>query len=231
MSSPDPAHRDNARRDNARRRARQAWDRTGWNGPAWNGPGWNGPALNGPAQNGSAWNGRGWYNGSDDDRGSAGHDSWGGRGAAPERGQDDVGRDEDRGGSGRSDVPRKRVRIGDAERDRAVSQLSEHFVAGRLTQGEFEERSEQVTRARYSDDIEPVFDDLPAPAELQVAQPSRPVAARRAGPPPQFLMIAPFLMIGLVVSSIALTAPWLLWGFFWILLISGMGRHHRHHHR
>jgi hypothetical protein len=123
------------------------------------------------------------------------------------------------------------VRIGDAERDRAVAQLSEHFVAGRLTQGEFEERSEQVTHARYADDIEPLFDDLPAPAELQPAQPRVPAGVRRAGPPPPFLMIAPFLMIGLVVSSIALTAPWLLWGLFWIVLLSGMGRHHGHHYR
>ncbi|NIK56812.1 DUF1707 SHOCT-like domain-containing protein [Kribbella shirazensis] len=212
MSSPDHAHR-----DNARRRARQAWDRAGWNGPAWNG---------------SDWNGRGWYNGSADQRGSAGRESWGGNWgeAGPntprDRKQDSAGRSDSAASSGRNDVPRKRVRIGDAERDRAVSLLSEHFVAGRLTQGEFEERSEQVTRARYSDDIEPLFDDLPAAAEVQVAQPSAPVGVRRAGPPPPFLMIAPFLMIGLVVSSIALTAPWLLWGLFWIVLLSGMGRHH-----
>lgn len=203
MSSPD-------HREGPRRRARQAWNGRGWYNESaprdergWGGPAW---VADGHTSNWDAPMDR------PEDR-------------LPDRAQDRVPE------SGRSDVPRKRVRIGDAERDRAVSQLSEHFVAGRLTQGEFEERSEQVTQARYADDIEPLFDDLPAPAELQVAQPSRPVAARRAGPPPPFLMIAPFLMIGLVVSSIALTAPWLLWGFFWILLLSGMGRHHRHHPR
>ena len=131
----------------------------------------------------------------------------------------------------RDDVPTKRLRIGDAERDQAVSLLSEHFVAGRLTQAEFEERSEQATRSRYTDDLEPLFDDLPASTELQLVQsgPVRP--RRRPGPPPPILMLMPFLMVGLVISSIALTAPWLLWGVFWIVMISGMSRRRWNHYR
>ncbi|MEU8223563.1 DUF1707 domain-containing protein [Kribbella sp. NPDC048915] len=129
----------------------------------------------------------------------------------------------------RADVPRKRVRIGDAERDRAVTMLSDHFVAGRLTQAEFEERSEAATKARYADDLQPLFDDLPA-AELQVARGPGSLR-RRPGPPPPFMMLMPFLMIGLVVTSVALTAPWLLWGLFWIVMISGMSRHRWHHYR
>lgn len=125
------------------------------------------------------------------------------------------------------------LRIGDAERDQAVSMLSDHFVAGRLTQTEFEERSEQATRARYVDDLAPLFDDLPSPAELQLAQgPWSPQTARtrrRPGPPPPIMMLAPFLMIGLVVAAITLTAPWLLWGFFWIMLFSGVGRRRWEH--
>jgi hypothetical protein len=123
-----------------------------------------------------------------------------------------------------SDVPAKRVRIGDAERDQAVSLLSDHFVAGRLTQTEFEERSEQATRSRYTDDLEPLFDDLPTSMELQVASHGPAGVRRRPGSPPPFMMLMPFLMIGLVISSIALTAPWLLWGVFWIVLMSGMSR-------
>ena len=132
------------------------------------------------------------------------------------------------------------VRIGDAERDQAVAMLSDHFVAGRLTQDEFEERSEHATRARYADDLTLLFDDLPDPAELQLVQgpwspAAKPVRQRqRQGPPPPFMMLAPILMIGLVVTSIALTAPWLLWGLFWIALFSGAHRnrwqHQNHHH-
>jgi hypothetical protein len=143
-----------------------------------------------------------------------------------------------------SSLPQRRgpVRIGDAERDQAVAVLSDHFVAGRLTQDEFEERSEHATRARYADDLTLLFDDLPDPAEPQLAQgPWSPAGKavrqqqrQRQGPPP-IMMLAPILMIGLVVTSIALTAPWLLWGLFWIVLFSG-GAHrqrwqHQHHHR
>ena len=136
------------------------------------------------------------------------------------------------------------VRIGDAERDQAVAVLSDHFVAGRLTQDEFEERSEHATRARYADDLTLLFDDLPDPAELQPVQgpwspAAKPVRRRqRQGPPPPIVMLAPILMIGLVTTAVLLTAPWMLWGLFWIALFSGAHRHrwqhqnhHRHYHR
>ncbi|MEV5965044.1 DUF1707 domain-containing protein [Kribbella sp. NPDC051952] len=139
--------------------------------------------------------------------------------------------------AGRRDVERRTterrqgpVRIGDAERDQAVSLLSDHFVAGRLTQAEFEERSEEATRARYVDDLAPLFDDLPNTSELQVAQgPWSPQQARVRRRPPAFVMLAPFLMIGLVITAVTLTAPWLLWGLFWIMLISGAHRRRWHH--
>ncbi len=131
------------------------------------------------------------------------------------------------------------VRIGDAERDQAVAVLSDHFVAGRLTQDEFEERSEHATRARYADDLTLLFDDLPDPAELQLVQgpwapAGKPVRQRQRQGPPPIMMLAPILMIGLVVTSIALTAPWLLWGLFWIALFNGAHRrgwqHPQHPH-
>ncbi|MFI7065990.1 DUF1707 domain-containing protein [Kribbella sp. NPDC050124] len=132
------------------------------------------------------------------------------------------------------------VRIGDAERDQAVAMLSDHFVAGRLTQEEFEDRSEHATRARYADDLVPLFDDLPDPAELQLVRgpwspAGKPVRQRQRQGPPPFVMLAPVLMIGLVVTAVLLTAPWLLWGLFWIALFSGAHRHRwqhqQHYHR
>jgi hypothetical protein len=123
------------------------------------------------------------------------------------------------------------IRIGDAERDQAVAVLSDHFVAGRLTQEEFEERSEQATRSRYTDDLVPLFADLPddsqpVPAVWAPAQQDRTPRVRQA--PPAIFFLAPILMIGLVVAAVAFTAPWLLWMFFWIALFS---RPLNHHHR
>ncbi|GAA1668045.1 hypothetical protein GCM10009745_08060 [Kribbella yunnanensis] len=123
---------------------------------------------------------------------------------------------------------RRAVRIGDSERDRAVELLGEHFVAGRLTQDEFEERSEIATRARFVDELEPLFEDLPQPGELQMAQ--RPGRPQQFTMPPPFLMLVPFLMVGLVITAVTLTAPWLLWGVFWVAIFSSMHRR-RHHHR
>ncbi|MFC9550987.1 DUF1707 domain-containing protein [Rhodococcus sp. NPDC056960] len=59
-----------------------------------------------------------------------------------------------------SDVPE--IRIGTAEREQALNQLSEHFAAGRLTVVEFDERSLAVTNATTRGELERVFTDLPA---------------------------------------------------------------------
>jgi hypothetical protein len=120
------------------------------------------------------------------------------------------------------------LRIGDAERDQAVASLGDHFVAGRLTQDEFEERSERATKARYNDELAPLFADLPDPTP-QVAvrrQPRWEVQGR----PPAFLFILPFLMVGLVIASISFAVPWVLWVFFWIALFGGPMQHRRHRH-
>ena len=207
MSSPFPQWRESDASDPDRR------GRDRHNG-GWHNDGRHNDGRNDRGRHDHGWHGHNWY-GSD----------W---------------REDDRDGREDSSLERRRgpVRIGDAERDQAVSILSDHFVAGRLTQTEFEERSEQATRARYADDLEPLFDDLPDPAELEVAQgPWSPRTARprrRQGHPPAFAMLAPILMIALVITAITLTAPWLLWGLFWIALFSGVNRrryHYQNRHR
>jgi hypothetical protein len=168
-----------------------------WSGRrgAGRGPGWDGARWQRPDRHGRGW--------------PAGWQQLGWSGEPEVNRRDRVQR---RGDAG------KPVRIGDAERDEAVSRLSDHFVAGRITQAEFEERSEAASRARYVGDLVPLFDDLPQ--EMQA-----PVPVRR-GPhrPPPFMMLMPFLMVGLVISSIALAAPWMLWGLFWVAMISGISR-------
>jgi hypothetical protein len=128
------------------------------------------------------------------------------------------------------------IRIGDAERDQAVSVLSEHFVAGRLTQEEFEERSDQATRARYADDLSALFVDLPDPAASQPGPLTWSTGIRPPGPqrfrsgPPAFLWLAPALMVGLVVATVSLATPWILLLLFWIALFSGPYNYRRRHH-
>jgi hypothetical protein len=54
-------------------------------------------------------------------------------------------------------------RIGSDERDLAVSQLQQHYQAGRLTPEEYEDRSVRASKAMTWADITPLFADLPEP--------------------------------------------------------------------
>jgi hypothetical protein len=125
------------------------------------------------------------------------------------------------------------VRIGDAERDRAVSDLGDHFAAGRLTREEFDDRVDQAMAAKFDRDLQPLFADLPRP---------EPVSTRPAGPAPSpragLLMMLWWLPLLVVVSAVVLTvllgAPWLIWIFCWVLFVStfwGRGRSYHHHRR
>lgn len=62
--------------------------------------------------------------------------------------------------SGRN-YPPGDIRVSDADRDRALAELSEHFQAGRLTAEEFEERSGLALRAKTGNDLRTLLADLP----------------------------------------------------------------------
>jgi len=79
------------------------------------------------------------------------------------------------------------LRVSDADRDRAVAELTGHFEAGRLTQDEFGERSSRALQARTEADLAELFADLPTRrAAAPPPQPEPPARdlpqARRPGP-------------------------------------------------
>ena len=81
------------------------------------------------------------------------------------------------------DYPPGALRASDADRDRAVAELSEAFQAGRITADEFDERSAQALRARTGEELTALLQDLPAdraPAAraAEVDQAHRALAAR-----------------------------------------------------
>jgi hypothetical protein len=122
------------------------------------------------------------------------------------------------------------LRIGDAERDKAVAELGDHFAAGRLTREEFDTRVDQAMTARFDRDLQPLFVDLPRP---------EPVAGRPAGPPPSLrlalpllLWWLPLLLVAAIVVMVLLGAPWLIWIVCWVMFVSafwGRPRYRRHH--
>ena len=110
------------------------------------------------------------------------------------------------------------VRIGDAERETAITTLGDHFAAGRLDREELDERISAAIGARYAADLEPLFADLPwagPPAERSAAgSPPRPLAALAA------VTALTLVIIVATVVGLVLVAPWLLWGLAWVLVIA-----------
>jgi hypothetical protein len=88
-----------------------------------------------------------------------------------------------------------RIRISDADRERAAQRLHTAMAEGRITFTELDERLATVYAARYAEDLQPPLADLPpehppAASGLAVAPPATPTSwqpAPPAGPAPVVL--------------------------------------------
>ena len=121
------------------------------------------------------------------------------------------------------------LRIGEAERDRAASELADHYAQGRLDREEHAERLDRIWAARTGADLEPVFADLPGHRALAATAVARPARQRRVPRLP-----GPLLMLLVVVGTIAVLAnlPLILVGLgVWFFLVRGGCGSRRPHHR
>ena len=76
------------------------------------------------------------------------------------------------------DYPAGDLRVCDADRDRALCELSEAFQLGRITAGEFDQRSQQALAARTGKELTALLADLPHDrARAQATAPAK--ACRR----------------------------------------------------
>lgn len=128
------------------------------------------------------------------------------------------------------------LRVGDAERDAAVSALGEHFAAGRITKEEFDDRSAQAWTARFGADLDLLFTDLPRPVAVRSSsEPTQGVGPPRGMPRPRawMLLMVPFafMAVGGLLFLIVSVAPWLLFVLFMMFLFGGPRRHHHWHQR
>lgn len=118
------------------------------------------------------------------------------------------------------------VRIGDAERESAVTALGEHYAAGRITKEEFDERAGTAWSARTSGDLAPIFSDLPRLHPPAPRRPQTPRASRRLG------MGLWWVFLLLLVLATAGQVPWVavavFAGFWWTGMFTGL---HRWAHR
>jgi hypothetical protein len=103
--------------------------------------------------------------------------------------------------------PRGDYRVSDADRDRAVAELSEHFQTGRLTQEEFEDRSGRALQARTGSELSELFTDLPQRAVpssgVQPFAPAGPgLVRRRCGRVRVAGVIAAFVVASIIVGNV-----------------------------
>jgi len=120
--------------------------------------------------------------------------------------------------------PTAAMRASDADRDAVLSDLSEHFQAGRLTAEEFEERAGRALAARTWGELKELLRDLPAtrpgpqvPVAISssAAGPERP-AGRRA-PAPVAVLAA--VAIAVAVSAGIAHIGWGLLGLVFVALL------------
>jgi hypothetical protein len=139
-------------------------------------------------------------------------------------------------------------RIGDAERDRAAEYLRDHMAAGRLDQQEFDDRLNTALTARTSDELSPLFSDLPDPKPgAELVAPTAPTysaptpAAAPALPPARAddRLRFPLAVLSAVLWPAVLIA-WLGFGIggWWLIFlpiavssVAGKLGYDRHEHR
>jgi hypothetical protein len=105
-----------------------------------------------------------------------------------------------------ADVPD--IRIGTTEREPALSLLSEHFAAGRLTVSEFDERSAIVTAATTRSELTPVFQDLPGTVPTPAVDTAP--AARKFDPDWSGRIMAVIPILALILFFVTGTWLWFL---------------------
>jgi len=110
--------------------------------------------------------------------------------------------------------PPSGVRIGDAEREAAISALGEHYAAGRLTKEEYDERSGLAWSAKTGADLAPLFNDLPRAAARPPQQPPARPDPRARGWHVPFLPLL-LVLIGVAVLTHVAWPVFLVIGLLW----------------
>jgi hypothetical protein len=107
------------------------------------------------------------------------------------------------------------MRASDADRDAVVSDLGEHFQAGRLTLAEFDERTDRALAARTWSELRELLADLPATGPApQIPAASSPSARPLLSPG----RVAPPIAAVLVVGALVLAVAYGGWGLIWLLV-------------
>jgi len=123
--------------------------------------------------------------------------------------------------------PSAAMKASDADRDAVLSDLSEHFQAGRLTAEEFDERAGQALAARTWGELKDPLRDLPATRrgpQVPVAAASsgaRPERPERPEPPAGRRAPAAIAVLAVIGIAVAVTVgiAHSRWGLLWLVFV------------
>jgi DNA-binding PadR family transcriptional regulator len=110
-----------------------------------------------------------------------------------------------------------RIRISDADRERATARLRDHFAEGRLTREELDERVTAALNARTAGDLRRVLADLPEPAPVLQEAGTPPTTVGRRGS--RMLPLAAVALLGVLLM---LGGGWPYLFFLQIVVVFGL---------
>jgi hypothetical protein len=122
-----------------------------------------------------------------------------------------------------ANIPPASMRASDADRDAVVSDLSEHFQAGRLTAGELDERTGQALTARTFGELRELLADLPATRPASRPASRVPLGASSGGrvraPAGRGALPMAAALVGIgITAAVLVNAAHGGWGLIWLLL-------------
>lgn len=123
------------------------------------------------------------------------------------------------------------IRASDADRDKALGLLRDHWLAGRLTLDEYEARCGEAASGRFLHDLQRSLRELPypLPEHAPAAPPPAPAAVAAAGPD-----LAAGAVLALILGVLSLAGVVLSMGMLFLLTLPAstwawsLGRRSRH---
>jgi Domain of unknown function (DUF1707) len=113
-----------------------------------------------------------------------------------------------------------RIRVSDADRERAAARLREHFAEGRLSSDELDERIAEALSAKTFGDLRRIMADLPDPVPVPPQARQSPswangrAAVFRGGP-----RILPLAVFALIAALVIPGAGWLFLAFLQLVVV------------
>jgi hypothetical protein len=117
----------------------------------------------------------------------------------------------------RNNLPAQ-MKASDSDRDAVVSDLGEHFQAGRLTAGEFDERMGRALAARTWGELRGLLADLPATQAGPRAAATRSLSTGPRRSSGRFVPAPIAVLAGIGIAVAVLNVAHVGWGFIWLLL-------------